>query len=207
MRFVCVFAATVCAAAQQAPFTIDQVLSASFPSELTAAPSGGKVAWVSASKGVRNIMVAVPPAYQGRKVTAYTEDDGQELLDLALDTGRGGAGVCARRQRQRERRDSESFAEPDGGKRGCMDGGARWIRAAQDRRGQFAGSFTKGRSSRVRAAGSTLGRAAGWKVRRVATAQDPRRMPAPGMVARWRADRLYQRARRSRLHRGVRRGG
>ena len=82
MRFVCVFAATVCAAAQQAPFTIDQVLSASFPSELTAAPSGGKVAWVSASKGVRNIMVAAPPAYQGRKVTAYTEDDGQELLDL-----------------------------------------------------------------------------------------------------------------------------
>ena len=82
MRFVCVFAATVCAAAQQAPFTIDQVLSASFPSELTAAPSGGKVAWVSASKGVRNIMVAVPPAYQGRKVTAYTEDDGQELLNL-----------------------------------------------------------------------------------------------------------------------------
>ena len=103
MRFVCVFAATVCAAAQQAPFTIDQVLSASFPSELTAAPSGGKVAWVSASKGVRNLMVATPPAYQGRKITAYTEDDGQELLATALDTGRVSAGVRSRRQRQRER--------------------------------------------------------------------------------------------------------
>ena len=77
MRFVCVFAATVCAAAQQAPFTIDQVLSASFPSELTAAPSGGKVAWVSASKGVRNIMVAVAATYQGRKVTATAKTTGR----------------------------------------------------------------------------------------------------------------------------------
>lgn len=82
MRIVGVFAVAVCAAAQQAPFTLDQILSASFPSELTAAPAGGKVAWVSASKGVRNIMVAAPPAYQGRKITAYTEDDGQELLEL-----------------------------------------------------------------------------------------------------------------------------
>lgn len=82
MRIVGVFAVAVCAAAQQAPFTLDQILSASFPSELTAAPAGGKVAWVSASKGVRNIMVAGPPAYQGRKITAYTEDDGQELLEL-----------------------------------------------------------------------------------------------------------------------------
>src|SRR5258706_375196 len=82
MRIISVLLAAACASAQQAPFTIDQVLSASFPSELTAAPSGGKVAWVSYSKGVRNIMVAAPPAYQGRKVTAYTEDDGQELLEL-----------------------------------------------------------------------------------------------------------------------------
>ncbi|MCX6627277.1 MAG: S9 family peptidase, partial [Candidatus Solibacter sp.] len=82
MRIVGVFAVAVCAAAGQAPFTLDQVLSAAFPSELTAASAGGKVAWVSAAKGVRNIMVAAPPAYQGRKITAYTEDDGQELLEL-----------------------------------------------------------------------------------------------------------------------------
>ena len=82
MRIAGIFAMAVCTAAAQAPFTLDQVLSASFPSELIAAPSGGKVAWVSASKGVRNIMVAAPPAYQGRKITAYTEDDGQELLEL-----------------------------------------------------------------------------------------------------------------------------
>ena len=82
MRILGIFAVAVSAAAQQAPFTLDQVLSASFPSELIAAPSGGKVAWVSDVKGVRNIMVAEPPQYQARKITAYTEDDGQELLDL-----------------------------------------------------------------------------------------------------------------------------
>src|SRR6266702_4085711 len=82
MRIVGVFLVAVCAGAQQAPFTIAQVLSASFPSELTAAPSGGKVTWASYSKGVHKTMVAAPPASQGRKVTAYTEDDGQELLEL-----------------------------------------------------------------------------------------------------------------------------
>jgi Tol biopolymer transport system component len=67
---------------QQAGFTLEQVLSAAFPSELTAAPSGGKVAWVTNSRGVRNIMVAEPPGYQARKITAYQADDGQELTDL-----------------------------------------------------------------------------------------------------------------------------
>jgi dipeptidyl aminopeptidase/acylaminoacyl peptidase len=68
-----------CASAQ--PFTIDQVLSAAFPTEMTAASTGGKVAWISNARGVRNIMVAEPPAYQVRKITNYTEDDGQELSD------------------------------------------------------------------------------------------------------------------------------
>ena len=70
------------ASAQRAPFTIDQVLGSAFPTHLTAAPAGGKVAWVSNSRGVVNIMVAEPPAYVGRKLTKYTEDDGQDLSDL-----------------------------------------------------------------------------------------------------------------------------
>ena len=82
MRFFALLALVMGASAQPSPFTLDQVLSASFPSELTSAPSGGKVAWVSDSKGLRNIMVAEPPAYQGRKITAYAEDDGQELQEL-----------------------------------------------------------------------------------------------------------------------------
>jgi dipeptidyl aminopeptidase/acylaminoacyl peptidase len=82
MRILAAFALTATAFAQTTPFTLEQVLSAAFPSELTAAPSGGKVAWVSNARGVRNIMVAEPPGYQARPVTAYQTDDGQELSDL-----------------------------------------------------------------------------------------------------------------------------
>lgn len=78
----CLLLFAACAAAQQAPFTVDQVLAAPFPSDLIASPSGGKVAWVSNLRGVRNIMVAEPPEYRARAVTAYTADDGQEVAQL-----------------------------------------------------------------------------------------------------------------------------
>jgi dipeptidyl aminopeptidase/acylaminoacyl peptidase len=65
-------------------FTLEQVLSAPFPTVLTAAPSGGVVAWVFNDRGVRNIWTAGPPDYRGRKLTAYTEDDGEEISDLSF---------------------------------------------------------------------------------------------------------------------------
>jgi dipeptidyl aminopeptidase/acylaminoacyl peptidase len=64
--------------------TIDKMLSAPFPSGLVAAPSGGKVAWVQDAEGVRNIWVAEPPAFQGRKITSYSKDDGQEITQLTF---------------------------------------------------------------------------------------------------------------------------
>ncbi|HEV8118828.1 MAG TPA: S9 family peptidase, partial [Thermoanaerobaculia bacterium] len=67
-----------------AGFTIEQALSAPFPSDLTAAPSGGAVAWVFNDRGIRNIWIADPPGYRGRKVTAYAEDDGLEITDLSI---------------------------------------------------------------------------------------------------------------------------
>jgi dipeptidyl aminopeptidase/acylaminoacyl peptidase len=80
MRFLVLIA--LAGTAQAAQPTLERLLSAAFPSELTASTSGGKVAWVSEVKGLRNIMVAEPPGYVARKITAYAEDDGQELLDL-----------------------------------------------------------------------------------------------------------------------------
>lgn len=65
-------------------FTLEQVLSAPFPSNLVAAPSGGLVAWVQNDEGSRNVWVAGPPDYSARQVTAYADDDGQELGSLAL---------------------------------------------------------------------------------------------------------------------------
>src|SRR5437867_4505733 len=69
-------------AAQQSPFTIEQVMGAPFPDELAAAPTGGAVAWVFNDRGARNIWIAAPPDYHGKAVTTYTGDDGQEIGEL-----------------------------------------------------------------------------------------------------------------------------
>jgi dipeptidyl aminopeptidase/acylaminoacyl peptidase len=71
------------AAAADGSFTLEQVMGSAFPSELTASPTGGKLAWVLNARGVRNVWVAEPPGYEGRAVTSYKEDDGQELSDLS----------------------------------------------------------------------------------------------------------------------------
>jgi dipeptidyl aminopeptidase/acylaminoacyl peptidase len=81
--------------AQQAPFTLNQVLGFAFPSELAASPSGAKVAWVSNMRGLRNIMVAEPPGYAARAVTAFTQDDGQDIQHLRW-TGDSSALVFVR---------------------------------------------------------------------------------------------------------------
>ncbi len=69
---------SVTALGATAPFTLDQVMSRPFASELTPGP-GGRVAWVLNSRGVRNVFVAEAPAYHGRAVTKFTDDDGQEI--------------------------------------------------------------------------------------------------------------------------------
>ena len=69
--------------APAARFTLEQVLSGPFPTELTAAPKTGAVAWVLDQKGARNIWIAEAPAYKGRKLTNYLDDDGQEIAQVA----------------------------------------------------------------------------------------------------------------------------
>lgn len=67
--------------AQKGP-TIEQVLSAPFPTELTAAPAKGRVAWVFNARGARNLWVAESAAdgsYKSRQLTTYADDDGQDL--------------------------------------------------------------------------------------------------------------------------------
>ena len=64
--------------AQQA-FTLEQVMSAPFPSDLTAAKSAPRIAWVLNEQGKRNIYVAEAPDFKARRLTSYLEEDGQEL--------------------------------------------------------------------------------------------------------------------------------
>ena len=67
---------------QRGEFSLEQVMSAGFPSEMTPAPVGGGVAWVVNERGVRNIWMALPPDYRGRQVTSYSGDDGQTISQL-----------------------------------------------------------------------------------------------------------------------------
>ncbi len=72
------------AAPSSTAFTLEQVLSAPYPSDLTAAPSSGAVAWVFDTRGSRNVWVAEPPEYRGRAITEYSGDNGQEITDVAF---------------------------------------------------------------------------------------------------------------------------
>ncbi len=72
------------AGAQRAEIPIDAIMSAPFPTSMTAAPTGGSFAWVQNDKGVRNIWVAAPPAYQSRQLTNFAADDGQDIGGLTF---------------------------------------------------------------------------------------------------------------------------
>ncbi|MFY9607456.1 MAG: alpha/beta fold hydrolase [Blastocatellia bacterium] len=62
-------------------FTLEQVLSSPFPSDLIASKSGDKLAWVFDHQGKRNIWVAEAPGFKGRQLTRYDKDDGQEISE------------------------------------------------------------------------------------------------------------------------------
>ncbi|HEX2641999.1 MAG TPA: S9 family peptidase, partial [Thermoanaerobaculia bacterium] len=64
------------------PIPLEKLLSAPFPSQMAPAPVGGRIAWVVNERGVRNLWVAGPPDYQGRRLTSYSADDGQDITTL-----------------------------------------------------------------------------------------------------------------------------
>jgi dipeptidyl aminopeptidase/acylaminoacyl peptidase len=75
-----------CASGARGSFTLEQVMSSPFPSELVAAPAGARFAWVFNARGARNIWVAERDpsgSYRSRQLTNYTDDDGQEIAELA----------------------------------------------------------------------------------------------------------------------------
>ena len=71
-------------ARQGGGFTLEQVLSSPFPSDIAAAHRGERVAWAFDSEGRRNVWVAEGPQFQARQLTHFDRDDGQELGDLSF---------------------------------------------------------------------------------------------------------------------------
>src|SRR5437867_1265380 len=83
-----VVAATALVRAQTPPpsggFTLERVLDYPFPDNLVASPKGSTVAWTFNERGARNIYAADGPAFQARRVTSYSGDEGQELTNLSF---------------------------------------------------------------------------------------------------------------------------
>lgn len=79
------------ASASTEPFTIEQVLSFSFPEpdSMVSSPKGDRVAWVSNTLGRRNIWGAEAPQWTGRQITHYGADDGQEITELRFSSDGG----------------------------------------------------------------------------------------------------------------------
>ncbi len=80
--FALLLACSLTLPAFSARFSLEQVMSAPFPSDLTAAPKGGAVAWVLDEHGARNVWIADTPTYSARRLTDYHDDDGQEIDQL-----------------------------------------------------------------------------------------------------------------------------
>src|ERR1700686_4549156 len=85
------------ASAQAAPraFSLEQVLSSPFPTDLVRAGKADRIAWVFSAKGERNVWVADAPNFEARQVTHYTGDDGMPMAALKL-TPAGHTAVYAR---------------------------------------------------------------------------------------------------------------
>jgi dipeptidyl aminopeptidase/acylaminoacyl peptidase len=129
MRLIlCLFTAAFAVGATPS-FTLDQILSRPFASELVAGPSG-RLAWIVNLRGVRNVYVAEAPEYRGRAVTKFAEDDGQEIG--ALQWMPDGSGVVFIRGGDLEHSRSEipnPLSRPEGVDQGVwlatLDGNSR----------------------------------------------------------------------------------
>lgn len=64
------------------PLTLQRLNSHVFPEAMTT--DGSNIAWIGNDRGRRNVWLAAAPNYQARQVTAYAEDDGQEISSLSL---------------------------------------------------------------------------------------------------------------------------
>jgi len=74
---------TLPALAQQR-FTLEQVMSGPFPSDLTTSQQGHRIAWAVAQRGQRNVYVADAPNWSARQVTHYDKDDGYPIASVRL---------------------------------------------------------------------------------------------------------------------------
>ena len=93
-------------------FTLEQVLSNPFPTQLTAARQGTRIAWVFSQRGAQNIWVADVSGSDPRQITKYSGDTGEPIASLRL-TPDGRSAIYARgTELNGEGRSANPLSEP-----------------------------------------------------------------------------------------------
>ncbi len=70
--------------AAQATYSLEDILTAPFSTDVVASPVGAALAWIRYDRGARNVWVAEGPGFEGRPLTEWAVDDGQDLASLAF---------------------------------------------------------------------------------------------------------------------------
>jgi dipeptidyl aminopeptidase/acylaminoacyl peptidase len=70
--------------AHPSPFTVEQIMSAPFPSSLVSSPSGHSIAWVFDEQGRRNVWIADASAgAKAHPLTQFAKDEGVNIAEVA----------------------------------------------------------------------------------------------------------------------------
>lgn len=73
-----------CAQVPAQGFSLRQVMSSPFPTNLVGASQSARIAWIFNTKGEHNVWVADAPNFEARQLTHYTGDDGLPLAAVKL---------------------------------------------------------------------------------------------------------------------------
>lgn len=72
------------AKAQKEAFSMEEVISNPFPSNLSASTQTDRIVWAFNEEGHRNLFVAEGSKYKTRQLTSYNSDDGQALSSVSI---------------------------------------------------------------------------------------------------------------------------
>jgi len=75
---------TLATASSVSAYSLEDILSFPYPTQLVAAGKVERIAWEINDKGVRNLWTAAGPHFEALQLTRYTQDDGQALGGLRL---------------------------------------------------------------------------------------------------------------------------
>src|SRR5215467_13564292 len=65
-------------------FTLEEILSLPFASELHASRAKNRLVWLQNDRGARNLWVAEGPEWRARQLTKYSGDDGTDIGEISF---------------------------------------------------------------------------------------------------------------------------